>query len=584
MQDKEIVDYIKKSFELKNQGYYKPAIEMLYKALAIDSDNIEILAQLAHLYSLMDNSKRALYYIEKVLEINENHLDSLCLLKEIYLAQQEFLSAKKIADKICKLEPNSKNISEKIRIHNQLKEFDEIREIENSGIDLTDDILYELALAYKNDNNPDKSIYLLNLAYQRNNKNINVLNLLAKIYYELGNFDNSKQMFMELEKVTPTAEVLNYLGLFSLNEQNYTKAINYFKKANDLEKNSAEYSYNLASAYFMEGWLDEALKYFTQAIGLDPNNIDYHYSLAYLYYQRKNYQKANIELNFINERDKNHEFSKVLKALIMSENGDLLNAKLNLEKLAETNPDDDFISSSLTKIYKELSMPDMAKVSAQKALRIKPNSLNYLNELAELFIEEKCYEEAENLLEKMIKINGKYLHAYILKAKIGLAKKDFVLVFDMAQQIIDLDPNNPEGYYYNAIALFEQGDVNFAIESLKKSISLDLYNDALYIKMSEFYQELGDFKNAFQWANEACDVNPQSYVNNWLCAKLASALHDEKKTLKYYSQAYRLSQHDKDLVEDYTTYLSSVGKQKQANLILDNAKKNNLINKNLSLK
>ena len=46
----EILTYITQSFDLKRQGYYKQAIEMLYKALAIEGNNVEILSQLADLY------------------------------------------------------------------------------------------------------------------------------------------------------------------------------------------------------------------------------------------------------------------------------------------------------------------------------------------------------------------------------------------------------------------------------------------------------------------------------------------------------------------------------------------------------
>ena len=49
MQDREVLDYIKRAFELKSQGCYKQAIEMLYKTLESDVDNIEILYQLGDL-------------------------------------------------------------------------------------------------------------------------------------------------------------------------------------------------------------------------------------------------------------------------------------------------------------------------------------------------------------------------------------------------------------------------------------------------------------------------------------------------------------------------------------------------------
>jgi len=142
--------------------------------------------------------------------------------------------------------------------------------------------------------------------------------------------------------------------------------------------------------------------------------------------------------------------------------------------------------------------------------------------------------------------------------------KDFEEVFEAAQNIIKLDSNCAKGYYYNALALFEQGDKDFALESMKKSISLDLNNAVLYIKMSEFYQDLGDMQNAYAWAKEANEIDTRNYKYKWLCAKIASALHNQDAAGKHYSQSYRLAAFDKDLCKDYADFLKSIGQNKQA--------------------
>ena len=49
MENTQSLQYIKQAFELKDKKFYKPAIEMLYKALEIENDNIEILFQIGEL-------------------------------------------------------------------------------------------------------------------------------------------------------------------------------------------------------------------------------------------------------------------------------------------------------------------------------------------------------------------------------------------------------------------------------------------------------------------------------------------------------------------------------------------------------
>lgn len=573
MNKTQVLDYIKKSFSLKNQGFYKPAIEMLYKALAADEGNIEILAQLAHLYNLLENYERAIYYIEKVLEINPKHIESMFLLEQIYISQNDLKSAKEINEKIFELQPNCNNFARKVNILNKLHDFDKIQEIENSCQELDDDALYELASAYYENYNFEKATELLEEAFAKNDKNLRVLLLLGKIYFEKSSqnsdyFEKSKKIFNDLYELDPCAEILNYLGLIQLNEKNFASASQYFSDAHKADDRNPEYCFNLASAYFLNGWLDEALTFFNQAICLDPDNINYHYSLAYFYYQKQDYDKALYELDFINSIEQHHTLSNVLRAMITAKNGDIFAAKNQLEEFIKYNEPDDFAYSELSKIYKELSQNEQAKKMMEQAHELNPSSLEYLAELLQIEFDNKNYDKALELAEKALELNDKYVHAHIYIAKINLELKNFNEVFEAAQEIIELDSNSPEGYYYNALALFEQGDTNFAIESLKKAISLDLNNASLYVKMSEFYQDLGDLKMAYGWAQEAEEIDDRNYKYKWLCANLASALHKEEEAAKYYSLSYRLASFDKDLCNDYAKYLKSVGKEKQAEKII----------------
>lgn len=567
MDNKEILTYIKKSFELKEQGFYKPAIEMLYKALALDNENLEILVQLAYLYKILGNFERALYYIDKVLDIDKSHLEGMLLEEEIYLSQGYFELAKNLSEKIYELQPNNKNLAKKINILNKLNDFDTIKDIEESISDFDDEVLYELACAYNENYDVEKALELLNKGYEKNNKNEKIIFLSAKIHYDKKDFDKSLSLFKELENINATAEVMNYLGLLKLEEKVLQKAERYFLTAKNLDSTNPEYSYNLGSVYFLNGWLDEALKCFNDSICLAPENIDYHYALAYLCYQKKMYDKALKELDFIKTIEQHHEPSNVLSAMIIAKKGDLLTAKNQLENIIKYN-EDDFAYSALSKIEKELLMYGNAEKTIKHALELKPDSLDYLSELAEIEMAQEKFEEAQKNLKKIIEINDKYIYAHIALAKLALEKKDIDEVFDIAQKIIKLDSNNPEGYYYNAVALFEQGDKGFAIESLKKSISLDLNNAMLYVKMSEFYQDSGDLKNAYEWAKEAEKIDERNYKYKWLCANLAEALQNMDEALKYYSKSYRLASIDKDLCNDYAKFLTSIGKNKQAKKIL----------------
>lgn len=100
MENTQSLQYIKQAFELKDKKFYKPAIEMLYKALEIENDNIEILFQIGELYFLINNYARAIDYLEKVLAINPIHTEALKLSKIIKERQGNLDSALEISTKL----------------------------------------------------------------------------------------------------------------------------------------------------------------------------------------------------------------------------------------------------------------------------------------------------------------------------------------------------------------------------------------------------------------------------------------------------------------------------------------------------
>ena len=101
--------FLKQAFQLQEEKHYKQAIEALYKALCIESDNIEILSQISHLYYLMNNFERALEYAEKILEIDTEHTETIKIVINIHKINQKFAKALALAEKLYRLEPNIKN-------------------------------------------------------------------------------------------------------------------------------------------------------------------------------------------------------------------------------------------------------------------------------------------------------------------------------------------------------------------------------------------------------------------------------------------------------------------------------------------
>ena len=247
MQNNEVLEYIKEAFELKSQKCYKQAIEMLYKALETENENIEILFQLGELYFLLKNFPRALHYLEKVLEKNPKHLDALKISGKIYLLSGNYRDAYNMAQRAFDIDQTPENILCMIDILAKTESIEKIAELEKNEIS-NDEVIYGFAKAYYDNGKLEAAKQRLEKTLNLNPDNADALVLLGKIYFDENEFEKSKNIFNTFPKTSENPEVLNYLGLFALEDMKFVDAIKYFSKASNIDKQNDKYFYNLEHA------------------------------------------------------------------------------------------------------------------------------------------------------------------------------------------------------------------------------------------------------------------------------------------------------------------------------------------------
>ena len=78
---------------------------------------------------------------------------------------------------------------------------------------------------------------------------------LVDIDSEIEKSTNKKisEIFLKFGKNTQNPEILNYQGLFAMDEMKFIDAIKDFSKASSIDKTNPVYLYNLANAYFLNG-------------------------------------------------------------------------------------------------------------------------------------------------------------------------------------------------------------------------------------------------------------------------------------------------------------------------------------------
>lgn len=505
------LDFIKLSFELKSSKLYKEAIEMLYKALScpdIGDGRCEIMSQIAHLYFKLKNIDRAIEQYERALDIDEHHEASLLGLSDVYFSLADYDKALEIMEKLCHDKPSESNYVFYFKILFELKKYAKIQAVWNdlkAEYKENEELMYVLSKTLAD----DKKNILIELL-EKNPENKLALLDYAEIVIEENNFKLALELLLKAKKIKEDFAVEFRLGYVYFNLAEYQKAIEAYLRALEFNPTSDRVYFELASAYIENFWYDEALIAVSRSIELADNieDVDSRRLLyAWLNYKIGKSDKAKALLDSFNESSKLYEDAKILKYVILYSEGDVIISKLQLEILLRSNPENPLIISTLGRIYKQMQYETRAIEIYQKGLTISPNSIEFMSELTDLYIDKNEYEKAWELIEKLENINTKILPTYNSKARIYYRKKEYEKAYLELKKYIDLDKNNAEVYYFAGLILNDDNKPELAIEHLETAIRLSPEIGKYYSQIAKSYEIMGKMEIAMTWAKEACIVS-----------------------------------------------------------------------------
>jgi len=535
--------YIKKSFELKNLKLYKEAIEHLYKALSCEDlpqgKNNEIIAQIGDLYILLKNYERAIEQYEKVLDDDPAHIHSMHKLCEIYFILQNYSKALDIAKDLCKKSQSIENYANYFRVLFKLNLFDEIKDLYKSLGDefsANDEIMYIVSKT-----EPENKFELLEKIIAINPNHLQAKLDLGILCYRKNDLEYAKKLFDEVVRTEKNPRAYYYLGLIYNAQNEHTKAIDCFLRAIKYDKtNVNNYYYELAKAYCDINWLNEAQIALLRSLSIlsdktpYDDTIDEHYFLLAWIYSKKNDIKGAISnLNIIEKNS--HVFNKaqVLKNMLLAKEGNIIEAKTNLEKLYETNKDNPMIYSALGEIYKELKIYKKAIETYKEGLKAFPASFGFLSEIVDILIDDKNYTEALQFAQDFIKTYQNCPSAHNSLARIYYRQKEYQKALEELVKLVKLDKNNAEAFYFTGLILNDIARPEDAVKNLTIALNLNPTKAKYYAQASRAYSLMGNNGDAMLFIKEAIELAPEELSYKKQAAIIASELNNKEEAAFY---------------------------------------------------
>ncbi|MEM7179827.1 MAG: tetratricopeptide repeat protein [Spirochaetota bacterium] len=393
-----------------------------------------------------------------------------------------------------------------------------------------------LGVMYYHNRNFDTAMNKLKSAANYDKRNFYAYYNLALSYKGQGNVSQAQRWALKAKDAAPyDTRVQKLVGILLAESNAPEEGIENLRQAAESDPKDAELAYNLALALYKQGKIPEAIKNFRKVIAVPATSKATELAnanLGSIYFHRDELDKAEHYFRqAVNLKPNSaHYLYNLGVVLIKRKRSD--EAISVFEKALATGSIDPKVYRYIADSLVDLKKPTMAKTSLQRALKIQPNDVESLLQLADLEYARRNLPEAESLFRRVIKATPG--DAYTESAYINLGIiLDESQRYDEAvyafQKAIQINSQNADAYYNLGIAYKNAGKPIDAENTWKKAIALTP-ND------TKNQEALGDYKRAngayLEAANYYADIVKKDPSNYRIKLKLADAYLNNENTLQ----------------------------------------------------
>ena len=193
---------------------------------------------------------------------------------------------------------------------------------------------------------PQKALATVKQALQKKPGLLEGRMMLAQVHFMLGELDEAQEIMSALMKDHPEHAGCHVaLGNIAFRKQNWKESIEYYRKAIDLNINSAEVYIQLGEAILFAGkdhtslqtCFKEAKAAFRNAVYLDRDNLQAYLRLAWLDLQMGNHEESMAEVKQALRLEPDNQEALLMQAFLEIEDQNYIQAIQHLNQLIERN-------------------------------------------------------------------------------------------------------------------------------------------------------------------------------------------------------------------------------------------------------
>ena len=582
---------------------FKEMKENLLKTVELAPSFIDARMKLGKVQLLFGDITEAMSHAEYVLKDNSQNIEALTLKSSALIKQKNIPEALTIIDNILKEHPdNTDALSLKSLIFMEKGDFSQAltlidsakkSDVNNIGLDF-----FKIQLDAKNKNIDAVILDYQNLvnSYPDNNE---FKITLAKIYTQTGKTNEAEALLQDIINIEPNniQSILMFLDFTAT--ANKEKLIEKFKLFSEQHKEQPRILLSLANWMTYRNNIDEAEINLNQVIKIEKNSnvgLAAKVELAKIALETGNIEESKQIIDSILAINSSFDDANILKARILltqdksdeaitflnkviwskenSEEAQMLLAQIYLMKGDNIQADIHFLSTlsanpanSKAVLYaydKALTNNDLklAKDIIQKALNLTPNSIQFLEKLANLNIIENDWNAAKLTVQKITNTNSPLaydLASYFL-GQIHQGEGNFTKAIEIYSEILKRLPDNNDILINIAQCYEKLNNRNQLIVFLNNLWVKNPHNITAGTLLAKAYLANKNIDSAFNLLNNMITAKlnkPQVYI---LLAKVKMANNDNQGALDTYLDGLKIFPNNIELSTSVANQYLKLGK------------------------
>ena len=488
--DPEALKFFMNGQMLMNQGDFAMAIIEFQEALELDPEVGTIYTSIAECYWNIGKPELSLKNLNVALSKNPEDEEALKMMADQLIATKKYDEA--------------------------IKPFKKLRELDGQNTS------YIIALAELNKlkKNYLNTVNLYLEAYAIEPSRIELLESAGRYALQLENKDKAKSIFKDLSEQDPfQSSYLNIYSELAIQTKNFEEAISHIQKLINDNGDSSLLKSKLGILYHSSGNSkkgEEVLKAL-----FDKNELNGQHSLALfeIYFDNKdNINAAKVSDRMIASLPEDWR-GYYSRSLVFMDESDYESAVSILAPVSETFSNIFSVQYILGLCYSRIKMNDEAIDFYNRALTIRPNSINVLHSIAILYDDIGEWVKSDKIYDQLIDNDPKDAQAFNNYAySLVERNKDLKRALIYAKKAVELEPKNPS--YLDTIgwAYFKMDDLKRAKKYIRQSIEiqddnsvvLEHFGDIL-MKSNDSVNALFYYKKAFEFDNENQELKKKAF-------------------------------------------------------------------------